>query len=414
MTFGDYYDFEVPYANDEVSWIKDRVRAYRWFEEPEDAKWKYGASLDYLQRLRRYWLDQYSWRRAVAQLNAFPHFRVDIGEDFHLHCIHRKSPDVSATPLLICHGWPGSILEFTHIIERLAEPERPGLPAFHVVAPSLPGYAWSDKPAKPVGPRATARMYDRLMEAFGYDRYLVQGGDWGSVIAGWLGIDSQRCRAVHLNGYGLRSPDMTAKTAEEVGWRREASAIRAKETAYLTLQGTKPQSLGYAMMDSPMGVAAWLSEKFQTWGDRQAPDTANQHLPDPGDYAHRDTEHGYAAPPPMLAGDPPFSMEWLLTNIMIYLTSRSFASSTWLYRGLFDEGGFSMPEDARVEKPTGVAAFPKDLLGFPPRAMVERGYNVVHWTDMPRGGHFASIEEPELFLEDLRLFVSNQDAAAIL
>jgi pimeloyl-ACP methyl ester carboxylesterase len=193
-----------------------------------------------------------------------------------------------------------------------------------------------------------------------------------------MGLDSQRIEALHINGFGLRPADMSATTDAEAKWLKRAVAVRDRETAYLQLQGTKPQSLGYAMMDSPMGVAAWFAEKFAGWSDRGGPDAANY----------------------------PFPMDVILTNIMIYLTTRSFNTATWLYAGLFAEGGFSIPEGSRVEVPTGVAAFPKDLLAFPPRAMAERGYNIVHWTDMPRGGHFASLEEPELFLADLRTFAA--------
>ena len=171
---------------------------------------------------------------------------------------------------------------------------------------------------------------------------------------------------------------MAPTTADEAKWLAGAVAVRDAETAYLQLQGTKPQSLGFAMMDSPMGVAAWFCEKFVGWSDVA------------GDYT-----------------DPPFTMDQMLTNIMIYLTTRSFLTATWIYRGMFLEGGFAMPAGQRVEVPTGVAAFPRDLLAFPPRAMVERGYNVAHWTTMPRGGHFASLEEPELFLADLRAFVAS-------
>jgi microsomal epoxide hydrolase len=373
--------FSVPVAADEAAWIRDRVAAYRWFEEPPAAGWRHGANRDYMQRLQAYWLDGYDWAGAVAHLNRLPHVRVAVGEDggqpFHLHCVHLRSSRADARPLLIAHGWPGSILEFDAIIERLAEPEDAGAPAFHVVAPSLPGYAWSDRPSAPIGPREVARRYDALMAALGYERYVYQGGDWGCVIGGWIGLDSARVAAIHLNGYGLRSADMAPRNADEQAWLEAAVKIRGAETAYLQLQGTKPQSLGFAMMDSPMGVAAWFAEKFVGWSD---------------------VAHDYT--------DPPFTMDQMLTNIMIYLTTRSFLTATWLYRGMFLEGGFAMPAGRRVAVPTGVAAFPRDLLAFPPRSMVERGYNVVHWTAMPRGGHFASLEEPELFLADLRAFAA--------
>ena len=374
--------FTIPVNEAEVAWIRDRVAAHRWFEEPPNAGWRHGANRDYMQRLQAYWLNAYHWSGAVAHLNRLPHQRVAVGEDggkpFHLHCVHLRSSRPDARPLLIAHGWPGSILEFDAIMERLAEPEDPAAPAFHVVAPSLPGYAWSDRPSAPIGPREVARRYDALMGALGYERYLYQGGDWGCVIGGWIGLDSQRVEAIHLNGFGLRPANMAPGTPEEAAWLQKAVAIRDVETAYLQLQGTKPQSLGFAMMDSPMGVAAWYSEKFVGWSD---------------------VENDYT--------DPPFTMDQMLTNIMIYLTTRSFLTATWIYRGMFLEGGFAMPKGRRVEVPVGVAAFPRDLLAFPPRAMVERGYNVAHWTTMPRGGHFASLEEPELFLADLRAFAAS-------
>ena len=369
--------FQIPVNAGETAWIRERVEAFRFFEEPENAGWAHGANREYMQRLRRHWLDDFDWPAAVARLNRHPQLRVDVEGGYHLHCIHKRSSRADARPLLIAHGWPGSILEFDAIIERLAEPEDAGQPAFHVVAPSLPGYAWSDRPKNPIGPREVARLYDLLMGKLGYDRFIYQGGDWGSVIGGWVGLDSARAEAIHLNGYGLRSADMRPETPDQTAWLQKALVIRESETAYLQLQGTKPQSLGFAMMDSPMGVAAWFAEKFVGWSDV------------PGDFS-----------------DPPFSLDDMLTNTMIYLTTRSFLTATWLYRGMFLEGGFAIPPGRRIEKPTGVAAFPRDLLLFPPRAMVERGYNVVHWTDMPRGGHFASLEEPELFLADLRAFVT--------
>ena len=370
--------FTLPVNPDEAAWVRERVAGYRVFEEPTNAGWDYGANRGYMMRLRDYWLDSFDWPAAVAGLNRHPHFRVEVEPGLRLHCIHRRSTRANARPLLIAHGWPGSIVEFDAIVDRLAEPEMEDGPAFHVIAPSLLGYAWSDKPATPIGPRAMARLYDRLMAVLGYDRYLFQGGDWGCVIGGWIGLDSTTVEAIHLSGYGLRSADMRPTTPEEIAWLTKAGKVRDRETAYLQLQGTKPQSLGFAMMDSPIGVAAWFAEKFVGWSDVGT------------------GRNGYV--------DPPFSFDQMLTNIMIYLTTRSFNTATWIYKGLFDEGGFAIPEGRRIEVPTGCAAFPKDLLAFPPRAMVERGYNVVRYTEMPRGGHFASLEEPELFLADLRAF----------
>ncbi|MCG2841434.1 epoxide hydrolase [Sandaracinobacter sp. RS1-74] len=369
--------FRIPVNPEEAAWVRRRVEEYRFFEEPEGHRWEHGANRDYMQRLRAHWLESYDWEAAVARLNRFPHFRVEVEPGFRLHCLHRRSSRADARPLLIAHGWPGSIIEFESIVERLAEPEDANLPAFHVVAPSLPGYAWSDRPKSPIGPRAVAGLYERLMQALGYERFLYQGGDWGCVIGGWIGLDSAHVEAIHLNGYGLRGADMRVTSEAEKRWMAKASRLRATETGYLMLQGTKPQSLGFAMMDSPMGVAAWFAEKYCGWSDLDRK-----------------------------AVDPPFPMDTLLDTIMVYLSTRTFLSATWIYRGLYLEGGFSMPEGRRVEVPVGVAAFPHDLLAFPPRPMVERAYNVVHWTDMPRGGHFAGLEEPELLLADLRAFVA--------
>jgi pimeloyl-ACP methyl ester carboxylesterase len=366
--------FTIPENPDECGWITNRVRAFRFFEEPENAGWAHGANRDYMRRLREFWLDGYDWPAAVAHLNRLPHVRVDVG-DLALHAVHLRSPRADATPLLIAHGWPGSVLEFDALYQRLADPGDPALPAFHVVAPSLPGYGWSDKPANPLGPRAIAALYDRLMPALGYDRYLYQGGDWGCVIGGWLGLDSGRLRGLHLNGFGLRPADMAATTDAERAWLARARMVRMAETGYLQLQATKPQSLGFAMMDSPMGVAAWFAEKYCGWSD---------------------TENTVV--------EPPFAMATLLTTIMIYLTTRSFLTATWLYRGMALEGGFTIPPGRRIEVPTGVAAFPHDLLAFPPHDMVQRGYNVIQYTTMPRGGHFAGLEEPDLLLADLQRF----------
>lgn len=370
--------FTVPADPEEWDWVRRRVEDYRFFEEPEGHHWEHGANRAYMKRLRAHWLTDYDWDASVARINRFPHVRVEVEPGFSLHAIHLRSSRADAQPLLIAHGWPGSVLEFESIYRRLAEPEDPAAPAFHVVAPSLPGYAWSDRPRVPIGPRAVAGLYDRLMQLLGYDSFLYQGGDWGCVIGGWVGLDSRHVRAIHLNGYGLRSADMRPVTDDDKRWLQRAAHMQATETGYLHLQSTKPQSLGFAMMDSPMGVAAWFAEKYCGWSDLRKG-----------------------------ADDPPFPMDVLLDTIMIYLSTRSFLTATWIYRGMALEGGFSIPEGRRIEVPVGVASFPYDLLAFPPRAMVERGYNVVHWTDMPRGGHFIGLEEPELLLADLRAFAGS-------
>ncbi|MCS6987253.1 MAG: epoxide hydrolase [Sphingomonadaceae bacterium] len=369
--------FTVPAKLEEVAWILRRVEEWRPFPEPRDHGWEHGANMAFMGRLRERWLTGFDWPGVVRHLNRLPQVRVALDGAPTLHAIHLRSSRADARPLLLLHGWPGSVLEFDALYQRLAEPEDPTHPAFHVVAPSLPGYAWSDPPSVPLGPRAVAGLMDRLMAALGYPRYLVQGGDWGSVIGAWLALDAPGVLGLHLNSFGLRPADMTATTEAEAQWLAWARSVRATETAYLVLQATKPQSLAFAMMDSPMGVAAWIAEKYHGWCDRGGQDA------------------------------PPVPLDTLIATVMIYLVTRSFATSTWLYRGMALEGGFTMPADRRVEVPTAVAAFPYDLLAFPPRPMVERGYRVVRWTDMPRGGHFAALEAPDLLLDDLRAFAAD-------
>ncbi len=368
--------FIVPENRDEVAWIMRRVQEWRVMDEPIQAGWKYGANQNYMQRLRDHWLTEFDWPAQVTELNRLPHFRTDI-ENSDLHFIHLRSHRSDAKPLLISHGWPSTVYEFWGVLEKLANPDDPSMPAFHIIAPSLPGYGWSAKPSSPIGPRVIAQIYDQLMNKLGYSNYIAQGGDWGSLITAWIGLDSKSVQAIHLNGYGLSGADMSPQNEAQKAWLKKAKRIRDSETAYLFLQATKPQSLGFAMMDSPMGVAAWLCEKFCGWSHTTASII-----------------------------DPPFAMRDILTEIMIYLTTRTFATSTWLYRGYFEETPHTVPIGQRIEVPTGVANFAYDLLAFPPREMVERAYHVTHWTDMSRGGHFAAWEEPELFVSDVRKFAS--------
>jgi pimeloyl-ACP methyl ester carboxylesterase len=367
--------------------IRERVSRYPWADLPDAGGWHCGTSLGYLRDLTRYWLDNYDWRAEEAKLNQLPQFQAEIA-GLKLHFIHVKGSGTKNLPLLLSHGWPGSFFEFAEIIEPLAHPERFGGDAedgFDVVVPSLPGYGFSGRPPHPIGPRSTARLFNALMtQVLGYDRYLAQGGDWGAVITGWLGYrHAESCRAIHLNMIGLRNADMAPVSETEKAWDRKFQTLFRQEGAYLQLQATKPQSLAFAMMDSPVGIAGWIIEKFAAWS----------HLP-------RDP---LGAP----ALGVRYSQDQLLTNIMIYLVTKSFATSTWMYRGFFAEQPTGMAPGTSVTVPTGIAAFPDPVYGPPPRSLVERGYNVTHWTDMPRGGHFAALEEPELFVADLRAFARN-------
>lgn len=364
--------------------IRERVRRYPWDDLPDAGGWSCGTDIGYLRYMTQYWLEQYDWRAEEAKLNRLPHFQAEV-MGLKLHFIHLRGAGPKPMPLLISHGWPGSFHEFDEVIEPLAHPERFGgdpADAFDVIVPSLPGYAFSGRPARPIGPKTTARLFNALMtEVLGYDSYLAQGGDWGAMVTGWLGYQHpESCRAIHLNMIGLRNADMAPTTEAEKAWEARYQALFRIEGAYLQLQATKPQTLGFAMMDSPVGVAAWILEKFAAWS----------HVPHAPDGA------------PALGAR--YSDEQLLTNVMLYLVTKSFATATWMYRGFFAEQPFMMDPGTRVTVPTGVAAFPDPVYGPPPRSLAERGYNITHWTDMQFGGHFAAMEEPQRFVEDVRAF----------
>jgi len=362
--------------------IRDRVRAYEWHEMPRGAglekTWAYGANLDFMYELCAYWVETYDWRKWESELNKFPQFRAHV-EDIHIHFYRENGSGSHPRPLILSHGWPGSVFEFLHVIEPLAHPERFGgdeKDAFTVIVPSLPGYGFSGKPARPVSPRTIARLFDSLMtDTLSLSAYIAQGGDWGSSISGWLGYEGKGCAAVHMNMMGWRSPGVVPETEEE---RRQAESARQlfeAEGAYFREQSTKPQTLSYAMMDSPVGACAWIVEKFHGWSD---------------------IRKGF---------DKVYSKDQLLTNVMIYLVTRSFNTATWLYRGLFEDlSGAPVPPKSRIEKPVGIAKFPVDLIPFPPRSLVERNMNVVRWTEFAEGGHFAALERPKELVDDIRAF----------
>ena len=371
--------FEIAVPDALLERIRARVADYRWHEMPEDGGWAYGTNLDYLKELCAYWLERYDWRAQEAALNRLPHFTAT-AEGLALHFIHERGSGPAPLPLLISHGWPGSVFEFRDILGPLAHPERHGgdpADAFDVVAPSLPGFGFSGKPARPMGPRRMAALFAGLMtELLGYPRYLAQGGDWGGAISSWLGYEhAPACCGIHLNIMTMRHPD-GPQGPEEEAWAARFEAEQVLQEGYRTQQATKPQTLSYAMMDSPVGVVAWIVEKWHGWSD--------------------------------LAGDDiesVYSKDEILTNVMIYLVTGSFNTASWIYYGRREEGGRILsPEGRRVEVPTGCALFPKELLRWPPRSYVERVYNVTHWSEMPRGGHFAAMEEPERLVEDIRSF----------
>jgi pimeloyl-ACP methyl ester carboxylesterase len=367
------FRIDIPQAR--LDWISSRLGDAQWPVVPEGAPWEYGTSVAELRGLVDYWLRHYDWRAQEAALNNLPQFIARV-EDYDIQFIHVRGSGDNPRPVMLTHGWPGSIIEFIKVIEPLTQPEKFGgavEDALTVVIPSLPGYGFSSKPAHPIGPRLIARLFDRLMtEQLGYTNYIAQGGDWGSSVSSWLGIDGVGCSAVHLNFVlGWRSPAARADNDEEKAALQYFKDLWRTEGGYMLMQASKPLTLSYAMYDSPLGVAAWILEKFKTWSDLE----------------HDNLWSVY-------------SKDELITNIMIYLVTDTFGTAAWLYNGIYKE---RVPPLARVDKPVGIAKFPGEI-AFLPRSYVEKSYNVVRWTEMPRGGHFAALEQPQLFVEELLAF----------
>ncbi|HUO89625.1 MAG TPA: epoxide hydrolase [Rhizomicrobium sp.] len=374
--------FKIDVPQSTIDAIRAKVRAYEWHEMPRgeglEGTWIYGANLDFMKALCAYWVDGYDWRKWEGVLNGFPQFTATV-EDLDLHFYLENGSGLSPKPLILSHGWPGSVFEFVHIIDKLAHPENHGgdvQDAFTVVVPSLPGYGWSGKPKRPIGPRRTAQLFDELMtDVLKLPNYVAQGGDWGSAISAFMSYEGKGCRAAHLNMMGWAAPGVGPETEEEKAFAAKAAQLFEMEGAYFREQTTKPQTLSYGMMDSPVGVAAWIVEKFHGWSD-----------------IRKGFEHAY-------------NKDQLLTNVMIYLVTRTFNTATWMYRGRLEEQfGMPLPRGARLEKPTGVAAFPVDLIPWPPRRQVERSINVVRWDSFSEGGHFAALERPDDLVASIRAF----------
>jgi pimeloyl-ACP methyl ester carboxylesterase len=369
--------FKVEWSQPAVDKVLAQVRAYEFPVAPEGGGWNHGCDAETLKRLTAYWADGFDVAGAVDNLNRFPQFTARV-EDLDLHYVHVVGEAQGKRPLLLTHGWPGSHFEFWDAIEPLAFPSRFGgdpADAFDLVIPSLPGFGFSGKPKAPIGQRATARLFNTLMtEVLGYDHYLAQGGDWGSVVTSWLGLDhAAHVKAIHLNMIGFR-PHGPPDGGAEVAWIQRTAFAMDVMGAYLRLQVSKPQSLAWLGANNPVGQAAWILERFHDWAD--------------------------------LTSKPfetVFSPDKLLTNIMIYVMTGSFTTGAWYYRGVMEEGGVTLPQGVRCETPTAYANFPGELLySAPPRSWADRAYNIVRWTDMPRGGHFAAMEEPDLFVQDVR------------
>jgi len=373
--------FRIEVPDELLADLRERLARTRFPDQLEGAGWTYGTELSYLRELVAYWRERYDWRRHERQLAALPHFSTSI-DGHRVRFLHVRSPHRNAFPLVVTHGWPGSVFEFHKIVGPLADPTKHGgraEDAFHVVCPSIPGYGFSDPPRTPGwDARRMAEVNAKLMARLGYRRYGAQGGDWGAIISTQNAlVDREHCAGIHLNMVVAFPPadgsdPMAGLDEAEKAALGDLAHFQKEETGYQQIQGTKPQTLGYGLNDSPAGLAAWIVEKFRTWSDCD------------GDVEKR------------------FTKDELLTNVMIYWVTQSITSSTRLYYETMHSGRFG-PAGERVETPTGCAIFPKELYRAP-RRWAEAAYHVRHWTRMPRGGHFAALEEPELLVEDVRAF----------
>ena len=371
--------FKVKIPNSLIQEIKDKVKKYPWHEMPSEGGWEYGTNLDYMKEISNYWVNDFDWSKHQEEINKFSNFISNV-EEIDIHFIHEKGSGTNPTPLLLMHGWPGSIVEFLHIIKKLAHPEKFGgneEDAFDVIVPSLPGFGFSGRPSHPMGPRKIGDVLNQLMiKKLGYKNYLAQGGDWGATICNWLAYDhSKHCKAIHINCLTMRHPE-GPQNKEERDWQNRFDKDQIIQDGYRTQQATKPQTLSYGMMDSPVGIAAWIIEKMHGWSDLK----------------NNDIESVY-------------SKDKLLTNIMVYIVTKTFNTASWIYYGRREEGGRFFPKDfKKIKVPTGIAIFPAEMSEWPPRSYVERIFNVKHWKKMKSGGHFAAMEQPDLFIKDLQLF----------
>jgi pimeloyl-ACP methyl ester carboxylesterase len=344
--------------------LRERLGRTRVADELPDAGWDYGLPSAYLCSLVDYWRDEYDWRAHEARLNELDHFRTTI-DGQAIHFVRVRASQKDAFPIMLVHGWPGSFAEFLDVIPRLGA-------GFDLVIPSLPGYGFSE-PTRTRGwdPTRIARAFAELMHRLGYDRYGAQGGDWGAQVVTRIGaVDPEHCAAIHLNmPIAPRPKEDVVLTDADKADLAALSAFQREEAAYSLEQGTKPQTLAAGLTDSPAGLLAWIVEKFRAWSD--------------------------------CGGDPEnvFTRDQLVTNVMIYWVTGTIASSMRLYR----EHRLSGETPEYVGVPTGVARYPKEMLRLP-RRWVERAYNVTRWVDMPRGGHFAAMEQPELFADDVAAF----------
>ncbi|GGO02328.1 epoxide hydrolase family protein [Saccharibacillus kuerlensis] len=375
--------FRIDIPEADLDDLKDRLARTRWPEEAPGDSWNYGVPLSYMKELAEYWRTEYDWRIHESKLNEYPQFKTEIGGE-SVHFLHVQSPEPDALPLLLIHGWPGSIVEFLDMIGPLTRPRdygREASDAFHLVIPSLPGYGFSGPTSQSgMDYKRIAGMFVTLMKRLGYNRYGTQGGDWGSFISLEIGHkDPESVVGVHVNMLVTPPPEDPKKLAKLKPKDRETlekiKHYAKEQSGYSVQQGTRPQTLSYALTDSPSGQLSWIIEKFYEWTDIEG-------LP-----------------------EEKISRDRLLTNITIYWLTATAGSSARLYYETMHMDGSPLPDETFADPgpPLGVAVFPKDV-SYPIRALAEDRYNVQHWTEFEQGGHFAAMEQPELLTRDILEF----------
>jgi pimeloyl-ACP methyl ester carboxylesterase len=372
--------FELPFSQLAVDDLRSRLKRTRWCDDAPGDRWEYGFDRDFLADVCAYWSHEFDWKARVEWLSSFQHFRFQ-WEGGRIHFIHERGKGPAPMPLILTHGWPGSFVEMMRVIPLLTDPAAHGgdpADAFDVVVPSLPGYGFSDKPnSRGMNSFGIANLWVNLMQALGYERFAAQGGDIGAAVSTVLGLrHAAHIIGIHLNyipgSYRPYVADQTELTQAEHSFLAELARWNDNHGAYAHLQGTRPETAAFALNDSPAGLAAWMLEKFREWSDCD------------GDLFRS------------------FTRDELLTNVTLYWMTRTIDSSFRLYYEN-RRAPLHFEQNAFVQPPCAVARFPKEIFS-PPREWVERGYNVQRWTDMPRGGHFAAAEEPELLAEDIRTF----------
>ena len=373
--------FKIEVSDSDLDDLRARLERTRWPDELPGTGWDYGSNLDYIKELVDYWRTKFDWRAQEQLINSFSHFKTDV-DGLGIHFIHEKGKGPHPIPLVVTHGWPGTFFEMHKIISLLSDPASHGgdpEDAFDIVVPSMPGYGFSDHPAeRGLDVFYVGELWAKLMSNnLGYQRFGAQGGDWGASVTAKLGFSHpDKIIGIHSTSVTRPTPYLGPGTRElseaEKSTIQHRTDWQESEGGYAHIQGTKPQTLSYGLNDSPVGLAAWIVEKYRTWSDCG------------GNIESR------------------FTKDELLTTVTIYWVTQSIGSSTKLYYET-NRKPWNLKQGERIEVPCGIASFPGENT-VPLREWAERSYNIQHWTDMPSGGHFAALEEPVKLVEDIRKF----------